>query len=246
MIDYKKYELKTTELILCVAQWSILVLIIGKVFYNSFFASILLFAGFPLFLKAQKEELVLKRKRQLNLQFKDAIKSVASALTAGYSIENSFIEAYKDLRFIYDDDAIIVREFDSLVRGLEVNITLESLINSLAKRSEDEDICLFSEVFSTAKRFGGDIIGIIKMTADNISGKIEVKREIEVAIAAKQFEQKIMNIIPIFIIAYVRLSSPGFFDIMYGNIKGIILMTICLVIYIVAYVAGKKIVNIEV
>lgn len=246
MKDYSKYDLNRTELLISIIQWLIIAVVIGEVFYNSIFAALILFAGLPLFLKEKKKELALKQKRQLNLQFKDAIKSVASALTAGYSIENSFIEAYKDLKFMYDEKAVIVQEFDCIVRGLEVNITLESLISNLAKRSGDEDIGLFSEVFSTAKRFGGDIIGIIKMTADNISGKIDAKREIEVSIASKQFEQKIMNIIPIFIIAYIRLTSPGFFNIMYGNLKGIMLMTVCLAIYIAAYLAGKKIVNIEV
>ena len=64
--------------------------------------------------------------------------------------------------------------------------------------------------------------------------------------AAKRFEQSIMNIIPILIVIYIDLTSPGFFDLMYSTIIGRIIMTVCLVAYIVAVLMAKKILKIEI
>ena len=43
-----------------------------------------------------------------------------------------------------------------------------------------------------------------------------------------------------------RLTSPEFLSGMYGNLTGRAVMTVCLLIYAVAYLWGKKIVGIEV
>lgn len=42
------------------------------------------------------------------------------------------------------------------------------------------------------------------------------------------------------------LTSPEFLSGMYGNLTGRAVMTVCLLIYAVAYLWGKKIVGIEV
>jgi tight adherence protein B len=171
---------------------------------------------------------------------------LSSALVAGYSVENAFIEAYNDLLLVYSKDALIIKELIFIIRKLEMNETIENLLDDLAKRSGDEDIKSFTEVFTIAKRSGGDFISIIDMTTNSISGKIEVKREIDVILSDKKLEQRIMNVIPIMIILYVGSTSKGFFDSLYRNAFGVIVMTICLGIYGFAYLLGRKIVDVEV
>ena len=55
-----------------------------------------------------------------------------------------------------------------------------------------------------------------------------------------------MNMVPFFIIFYISISSPGFFDVLYHNPFGIVLMSICMVVYMAAYLMSEKIVNISV
>ena len=78
------------------------------------------------------------------------------------------------------------------------------------------------------------------------SDKIDVEREIEAAVAAKSFEQKIMAAAPVFFILYLQLSSPGFLDVLYTSLFGALLMTGCLAVYAAAIILGKRIVTIEV
>ena len=72
---------------------------------------------------------------------------------------------------------------------------------------------------------------VIKSVSNNIAMKEAVKEEISVATSAKRFEQKIMTIIPIFLMLYVSVASPGFLDVMYDTWMGRIVMTICLIFY---------------
>lgn len=246
MIEYNQYKFSRLEYALYAGEWLVLCGVIGWLFYHSIIAIIIFFLFLKFFYEDKKKLLMDKRKKELNIQFKDAISDLSSALSAGYSIENAFVETYQDLLLVYSKDAYIMKELYNIVRKLQMNETIENLLEDLAKRSGDEDIKSFTEVFSIAKRSGGDFISIIDMTVDSISGKIEVKREIEVILSSKKLEQKIMNLIPIIIILYVGFTSKGFFNGLYKNAFGIIIMTICLGIYLFAYLLGRKIVDVEV
>ena len=73
-----------------------------------------------------------------------------------------------------------------------------------------------------------------------------IRDRIEATLAAKKSEQMIMSLMPVGIILYLQMTSPGFLSVLYGNPFGIAAMSICLVIYAAAYWLGRRIVDIEV
>ena len=131
-------------------------------------------------------------------------------------------------------------------KGLSLNVTLEELMADLAKRSGLEDIRVFSEVFGIAKRNGGNVNDVLQNTAHVMKEKMSLENEIDVLIAEKKMEFGIMEVIPFLILMYIGTTSKGYFDILYGNVKGVVFMTICLAVYLGAVVIGSRIVNINV
>ena len=95
------------------------------------------------------------------------------------------------------------------------------------------------------KRTGGDLICITRSCAEKNSLKIEVGREIQTMIAGKKMESRIMNAIPLGMIVYFRLCSPGFLDCM-SRAGGRIVMTILMSIYLIAYYWSNRICDIRV
>ena len=55
-----------------------------------------------------------------------------------------------------------------------------------------------------------------------------------------------MNMVPFLIIFYIGSTSRGFFDVLYHNLIGVVIMTVCLGLYGIAYLLSKRIVEIEV
>ena len=127
-----------------------------------------------------------------------------------------------------------------------MSVPIEGLILDFATRTGVEDILSFAEVFRFAKRSGGDMVKIIDTTVRHMKEKQETMQEIEILIAAKRMEQKVMGVIPIFILAYLRLTSDGYLDILYGNPVGIIFMSCALGAYLFATYMAEKIMNITV
>lgn len=243
---YDRYEFSQRERIESICVYAALAGVVAVLFYQSIIAFILLLPGLKLYLKRKREELLKKQARELSEQFKEAIMAVSASLGAGYSVENSFKEALRDLRNLYGENAVIVKEFENLTGRLAANETLEHILQDLSQRSGIEDISDFTEVFVTAKRTGGDLTAIIRRTAFHIGEKQEVKRDIETVMSSKKMEQRVMNVIPFGIVAYLRLTSPGFLDPLYHNIGGIVIMTICLGLYMFAFALSEKLTNIEV
>ncbi len=218
----------------------------GWLFFNSLLAVIIL-SPMTFFWVLFQKRIEKKRKiRQIGIQFRDAIYSVLTGLKAGYSVENAFVEATRDMELLYGPKSDIVFYLGKICEGLKNNIALEKLMYSFGKECGNTDIQDFALVFKVAKRNGGNMTDIIERTIDVISQKINVEKEIDVLVSAKRFEARIMNLVPFFIIFYISVSSPGFFEVLYHNPFGITLMSICMVVYIAAYVMSEKIVNIDV
>ena len=244
--DYNKYKYSKKELIKYFVQGEIRGVFVAYLFYSNVVGMLMMIPYGFYYVKNKKKELIKKRKWQLNLEFKDALISISSALNAGYSIENAFEEAGKDLKLMYAEDSLIVLEFQSLINQIQMNITIEKILEDFARRSKIEDIDNFSAVFTTAKRTGGDLIKIIHNSGNSISQKIETRREIQTMITAKRFEARIMNLIPFAIILYLKFCSPSFLDPLYNNISGFFIMTVLLIIYLFACKIAERIMDIEV
>lgn len=245
-MDYEQYHFTGKQWIYQVLLYGIIDGMVSTLFYRSFLAFIFFLPGFFFFLKQRKSDYILAGKKELSQQFLTGIQAVSAALAAGYSVENAFEEALEDMERVFEKEDKIIKEFTYIKNQLKLNNTLENLLLDLAKRSRVEEIENFAEVFSAAKRTGGDLIAIIRNTILCISQKEETKMEIETCLSAKRLEQKIMSGVPFMILIYVGAASPGFLDVMYYNPAGICIMSLCLVMYVAAYMWGKKIVDIEV
>lgn len=194
------------------------------------------------FLKEEKK----KKEQEFQKQFREMIQSLSAALNTGYSVENAFYETQKELKILYPPEARISKELLVITRKLRIHIPVEQVLEEFAEQVLSEDVKSFVTVFVTAKKSGGDMIGIIRNTANQIGDKIEVKREIDTMLAAKKYEFQIMSMVPYGIIAYMSLSFSDFMEELYGNVTGIGVMTLCLGIYVGAYYLGVRLLRIDV
>ncbi len=220
--------------------------LVSYIFYRSMIPFVLILFLYPKYRKYRRRSKRDQRRKELAAQFRESIQSVSTALNAGYSVENAFVEAYGDMKQTYGEDAQIVREYRTIAERLKNNEAIEVIVADFASRSGVEDIRDFSDVFSAAKRSGGDMGKIIRRASGNISEKIEVKREIDTLMSSKKYEQRIMELVPFAIIAYLSLVSPGFLDSLYHNVVGVAVMTACLGIYAGGFYLAEKIMKIEV
>lgn len=219
---------------------------IAYVFYRSMAAFFLFLPAGLCYPLLKRRELKRDKLRKLNLEFKEGILTLSSFLSAGYSVENAFAACVGELESLYGKDGMMAGEFAHMVSQIRMNRPAEVVLSEFAKRSGLDDVKNFAEVFAASKRSGGELVAVIAHTAAVIRDKIQVQEEIATMTAAKQFEQKIMNMIPLLIVIYIDITSPGFFDMMYSTGVGRIVMTCCLAVYAGAFMLAKSIMEIEI
>lgn len=246
VIRYEKYQLTPREWVLAMGKGLGICGLLSFTFYRSFAAFLLMAPAGLAFPVYERKRLKERRLQLLADQFKESMVVLAGALSAGYSVENALAVSCDELVLMYGRDGLIVHEFSYIIQQMRTNRAVEWLFQDFAERSGVEDIQNFAEVFVAAKRSGGNLGEIMRHAAEVIRDKMQVKEEIRTMTASRQFEQKIMNLIPFFIVFYVECSSPGFFDQMYGTMMGRILMTVCLGLYAISFLLARRILNIEV
>ncbi|GAB2535975.1 type II secretion system F family protein [Gracilibacillus alcaliphilus] len=248
LIDYAVYEMTFKEKVKYSLIAGAVIFGISYLFYDNMILSLVAACFGVFYPRFKKKDLRNKRKDELSLQFKEAISSLASSLAAGQSIENAFRDVLRDLKLLYpDDDTYIIKEFQLINRRIENGEIVERAIADFANRSDIDDIQNFSDVFITCKRTGGDLVEIIKRTADIITDKIEIQQDIKVLVSQKKFESKIMAIAPLGITLFLKMSSPDFVAPLYEfGTPGPVIMTVVLICVGCSLLISQKIMDIQV
>lgn len=210
-------------------------------FYRSVWALLPMLPVGWLYLQRCRYHRHRRKDRELLVQFKECLLAVAASMRAGYAVENAFIDSMTDMRSMFGEGCAMERELKLLRQGLGNNVTLEALLAEMGQRSSLEEMREFAEVFAIAKRNGGSIPVMIDAACSSISRRLAVEEEMETLLSARKLEQRVMNAMPFMIVWYVEVSNPGYFDMLYGNLTGAALMTICLGVYLAAYALSEKI-----
>lgn len=204
----------------------------------SFYLFVIPFVG--VYVGAVKKNREGERREKLAIEFKDVLQSMSGALFVGYSVERSISQAAEEIRLLYGKNSLLYPELLSMERKISVQQTVEQCFAELGERTQVEEIKLFAQVFVSAKRTGGDIQRVIYIAAESIRDRIDWKRELKILVGEKKAEKKVMNIIPLCLIVYMRLVSPDLMYVMYQGV-GQIMMGFCLLMYIVFFVMGEQI-----
>lgn len=245
-MDYKKYRLERKDHLICLLAGIAISGVIAGLFYRSCWAMLLCPLVCIVWKRKYRAGKLQKRKDRLLLEFKDAMQAVSAALLAGYSMENAWKEAEGELRELHGEESLMCRELHLMNAAVRMNEPLEKVLSEFAQRSGCEEIESFAEVFSFAKRGGGDFAGMIRTTVQKLAGRIEVEREIATILAGKKLEGRVMNVMPVLILAYLTAASGGFLDSLYKNTAGVLVMTTALAVYVAAMALSEHIMNIRI
>ena len=260
--NYKVYYLSTVEKILYFLLAFVLGAAVGYLFYGGIGKDDLgqrttltwvmdgivtigvgLAAGF-LFLPVRAKQIRDKKQRELNTQFRDFLEAFNTSIGAGKNVTDSFHAVYGDMKMQYEEDAFIVKELEVMLSGMANNFDVEDLIEDMGKRSGNEDIISFANVFRICYRKGGNIKQTINSTHSILSDKMEIKEDIETIVTSNKTEQTIMIFMPIILIGVIKLMSPEFGD-NFTTSAGINSTTIAVGLFVASYFVGRKILDIK-
>lgn len=202
------------------------------------------FVAVRLFIPVRTRQLCTRRQKELRNQFADMLEALATSLSAGKNVNDSFQGIYSDMKIQYGKNAYIVYEIQVILAGVNNNIPIEDLLMHFGRRSGVKDIENFAQVFSTAFRKGGNLKDIIQNTHEIIHDKMSIEMDIESVVASNKMEQNIMIVLPILLVGFIKMTSPEFAS-NFASGSGIAATTIAIGCFVAAYFIGQKILDIK-
>lgn len=195
------------------------------IFYDSFLGVVAFLPVCIALYVFDRHTYICSQKRRVRQEFKDVITFLSGNLNAGYSLENGFSRAAADMGKLYSGGFLLERDIRQILYGISCNIGIEELLIRLADRTDIAEIRDCAEFIGITKRHGGDTVAVIKQISSHMSEQLMTEREIDATIAAKRLEGRIMLVMPFAIIAYMRLTNPGYMDMLYNTLAGRSIMT---------------------
>ena len=180
------------------------------------------------------------------VELKEMLLLLASYMQVGESIENALLETEREMKKLYVSGCYIGMPLHQMNSKIAVSIPVEKAFAEFSAEIDIEEAYEFSDILFYAKRLGGNYLHILQKTAMKLEEKLEVLQEIETMVAEKQLEMKVMVILPIVILTYIKVTSYDFIEGLYHCPMGIIVMSICLAVYLFMMALGYKILNISV
>ena len=207
-------------------------IVLAFTFFKAFWGVLFTIPVMVFYVKYTVEKTRKKKMHQLQMQFKDAILTLASSLRTGYSLSHAFEEALEISSVVYGSESMIVSLLDRVVWGQKLNISMDQLLEEMAEKSQLEVVREFVEVVKVVRRYGGNLPDMIQKLADVMEDRLSVNAEILSATTSVRYEAYIMDIIPVAIIWYMNLTGPSFLEILYTSMMGRLFMGICMLIYL--------------
>lgn len=244
--DYGVYHLSMRQRMGCIILGGLVFFSIGYLFYHSLILSLLLGTAGLMIPKFWRRFMLERRRKTLNLHFKQALYSLSSSLSAGRSVENGFRDAVQDLLLLDPGGTSdLIFELKVIVSRMEYGEPIEVALQDFARRAGMEDMANFADVFSTCKRTGGDLVEVVRRTSSVIGEKLDIQQEISVMIAQKRFESKALLAAPFLLLLFMNLTSPDYMETMYSG-PGIMISTFALAALGGCFLWISKMMNIKV
>lgn len=229
-----------------VIQGAVISVVVAILFYRSALGLLSALVIMPFWIIKYRLEQAEKQRMQTNVEFKEYLLLVASSLQAGYSVEKALAEAEREFSRLFSGKSVIGQMIHRMNSKIAVNVSTEKAFEEFAMEVDIDDAVSLAEIISFAKRGGGDYGKQIRNTAGKVEEKLACQQEIDTMTSEKQLELKVMSVMPLGILAYITVTSPEFIKPLYGNYTGILIMSGCLLVYMVFIFIGTKLVRIDV
>lgn len=237
-------KIRRVEWIILIGKVFAVMLLLDYFFYRSIWALPVLLIPGVWFGRLCYGELINRKQNEASNQFKELLLCSATGLRAGYSMENALLNTSKDIKKLFGTDSFVYRLLQEIYVCRRNNCPIHEVFEQSGRVIGIDEVRDFGQVYRIAYQKSGELGEVLQRAAEAIVDKLKLRNEMFMIINERLFEMKIMTLMPFLIMLYVILTAPTYFDVMYHNLKGIIIMTVVMLIYMGAYAYARRSVGI--
>lgn len=185
--------------------------------FHSFWFCLPLLLGYYPYRKIRQTSFQQKRNHQLLAEFLYFLQSLNASVYLGYSMDQSFLEAEKELSYDQKEKGELQQKLQMINRKRSVGESVEQHFLTFASERQLEEILIFAQVLCFLQKNGGDSIYLINQTSERIRWIVEVQREMLIAQTAKRMEVKIMLLAPAGMLVFMNSMNGEYMSVYYQD-----------------------------
>ncbi len=215
-------------------------------FYLNRAVSIAFSVIFQLLIPVYKREKKKRKKNKIVDEFINLNHLLLAELQTGISISLAYERVYTQIvSSEIMDFKNLEPEIRTWINKLHTGSDISDILIDFADRSGENSLVQFANMLSISSKRGGNILDIILSTNAVLNDERQMSHDIEVLITEKKLEQRVITIMPLFILIFLNYSAYDFISPLYESAIGRITMTVLLFIFTVAYFWSKKLTELK-
>lgn len=199
------------------------------IFDNVLLAGVGVVAGFilpDLWVKQRRA----MRKRQFRAQLVDALFILSSSLRAGLSLTQAFETLESEM------SPPASQEFGLMIKAQRLGQPFEETLQGLNARMACEELDLITTAVLVARETGGDLTSIIAQLITTIREKRKLLDKVATLTLQGRLQAYIMSALPLVFAAFVRTTSPHYFDVFFQDTGGLMVLGLAAGLWLVGMV----------
>jgi tight adherence protein B len=183
---------------------------------------------------------VARVRRTFGEQLPDNLEVLAGALRAGHSLAGGF-------SVMADEAAPPSRkEFKRVVTDENLGINLEDSLRRVGVRMQNRDMSQVGLIALLQRETGSSSAEVIDQVAENVRGRLEIKRLVRVLTAQGRMARWIVSFMPLVLVFMILIINPSFIQPLFHTTIGVLAVIGATIMVICGSLVIKRIVEIKV
>ena len=189
----------------------------------------------PIIVKSVRKKRVVKFQNQLG----ETLLILSNTIRAGLTFERALLTIAEGL------PVPISEELLRTGGEIQVGTPVETAMDDLAERMQNEDLKLVTSAVLIQKRVGGNLADILEIISGTVKDRIEIKRNVKTLTAQGRISAQIVGVLPLALIGLVSLVSPTYMVPLFTTSLGTMLLVISVVLEGIGFAIMLKLTDIN-
>ena len=180
-----------------------------------------------------------QRRKQFNAQLVGAMNTLGNGIRSGMSLRQSLELAAQDL----PDPA--GQEFRLTHREVQLGVSLDTALDNMARRLQDQDLQLMVNAIRLTMNTGGDLPSVFKQITATIRDRNRIEGKIKSLTSQGKLQAMVVGLVPVALFFIVKHTNPELMRLLYTTVPGWIMLAVAAGLDIVGYFLIRKIISIK-
>lgn len=189
----------------------------------------------PVIVKSVRKQRLEKFQNQLG----ETLLILSNTIRAGLTFERALLTIAEGL------PAPISEELQRTGGEIQIGTAIETAMDDLAERMQNDDLKLVTSAVLIQKRVGGNLADILEIISDTVKDRIEIKRKVKTLTAQGKMSGQLVGVLPLALIGVITVISPDYIMPLFNTSLGIMLLVIAVVLELAGFIVMAKMTDIK-